>query len=126
MGDENLALYEFSKTAFEKIVTFEIDTINNPITQAVMAIVGEYMTALPEWVIEEMLKQGALKFPDTIDTVWLLKAAALGVIDNIDHEDLNQAMKLLNEPAQRLVGKQIGKSWHPLLLLLLREKSPKK
>lgn len=126
VGDENLALYEFSKTAFEKIVTFEIDTINNPITQAVMAIVGEYMTALPEWVIEEMLKQGTLKFPDTIDTAWLLKAAALGVIDNIDHENLNQAMKLLNEPAQRLVGKQIGKKLASVIAVIIAGKITKK
>ncbi len=109
VGDENIAAYQFASSAFEKLLTFEIDLLDNPVTQIIMAVVSEYTTALPEWLIEETLKQKALKFPTKIDTVWLLKAAALGVIENANPEDIEQAVKLLNGPVQHLVAKQIGK-----------------
>lgn len=126
VGDENLAVYEFSRIAFEKILTFEIDLIDNPITQIVMAVVSEYTSALPEWVIEETLKQGALKLPTTIDSAWLLKAAAMGVIDNINQENLTQSVKLLNEPLQRLAGKQIGKKLASVMALVIASAITKK
>lgn len=109
VGDENTAAFQFAKTTFNNLLTFEIDFLENPVAQIVMLIVSEYTAVLPEWVIEETVKQGSLKFPDKIDTVWLLKASAIGIIDQITPEQVNQAAKLLNEPAQRFVAKQVGK-----------------
>lgn len=126
IGDENIAAYQFAATAFEKILTFEIDVLDNPISQMVMTIVSEYLTALPEWLIEETLKSGALKIPDKIDIVWLLKAAALGVIENADQESIAQAVRLLNEPAQRFVGKQIGKKLASTVALAIASAITKK
>lgn len=80
-----------------------------------MTITSEYTTALPEWVIQEVLKQGALKFPDNIDTAWLVKAAALGIIDNVTADDIVQVAKMLKEPAQYFIGKQIGKKLAPAI-----------
>lgn len=109
VGEENTAAYQFATSTFEKLITFEIDVLENPLTQIIMAIVSEYTTALPEWLIEETLKQGALKFPTKIDAAWLLKAAALGIIENASPENIEKAVKLLNGPAQHLVAKQLGK-----------------
>lgn len=109
VGNENIATYEFARSAFNNLLTFEINLLENPVAQIVMTIVSEYTTVVPEWVLEECVKQGALKFPEKIDTVWLLKASAMGIIDNVAAEDINRAAKLLNEPAQRFIAKQIGK-----------------
>lgn len=109
VGNENIAVYEFARSAFNNLVAFEINLLENPVAQIVMTIVSEYTAVVPEWLLEECVKQGALKFPEKIDTVWLLKASAMGIIDNIAAEDIDRAAKLLNEPAQRFVAKQIGK-----------------
>lgn len=115
VGDENTAAFEFAKTALENIITFEIDLLDNPISQILMTIISEYTAVLPEWVIEEVLKQGALKFPEKIDTAWLVKAAALGIIENVTAEDIVHVAKLLNESAQYVVSKQIGKKLAPVV-----------
>lgn len=109
VGDENYAIYQFASTTIEKVVTFEVDLIENPLTQSILAIVNEYISALPEWLIEEALKQGALKFPQKIDTVWVLKAISMGIVKNTNPETIKEAVNLLESPAQRLIGKQIGK-----------------
>lgn len=109
VGDENWAIYEFASTTFERLVSFELDTLENPLIQLITLIVTEYVSVLPEWVVREAFEQGALKLSEPIDTVWLLKAATLGLIKNTDKQDLEHAAKLLNDPAQRLVGRTIGK-----------------
>ena len=119
VGDENIAAFEFAKSAFTNLLTFEIDLLENPISQIVMTVVSEYMSVLPEWVIEETLKKGALKFPDKIDTTWLLKASAMGIIENVSPEHVAQAAKLLNEPAQRFISKQIGKKLAVAIALVI-------
>jgi hypothetical protein len=126
VGDENIAIFEFSKTAFEKVINFEIDIIDNPLSQIVMATVSEYVSVLPEWVIEEILRSGALILPDTIDTAWLLKATTLGVIENINQENIAEVLKIINKPAQRLIGKQIGKKLAPTLAVVIASAITKK
>lgn len=115
IGDENAASFEFAKTTLDNVINFEIDLLDNPIAQIAMTVICEYTSVLPEWVIQEVLKQGALKFPESIDTAWLIKAAALGIIDNITAEDIVQVAKMLKEPAQYFVGKQIGKKLAPAI-----------
>lgn len=126
VGDENTAAFAFAKNAFEKLITFEIDLIDNPVSQVVMAAVSEYMSALPEWLIEETFKQGVLQFPREVDTGWLLKAAAMGVVENVDQQNIVKAMSLINEPAQRLVGKQIGKRLAATIALAIATSITKK
>lgn len=115
VGDENAAAFEFARTTLDNVINFEIDLLDNPIAQIAMTVTCEYTSVLPEWVIQEALKQGALKFPESIDTAWLIKAAALGIIDNITVEDIAQVAKMLKEPTQYLVGKQIGKKLVPAI-----------
>lgn len=126
MGDENNAILQFAKTAFEKVLTFEIDVLDNPIAQVVMAVVSEYTSVLPEWLIEEILKKGVLKLPEKIDTLWILKAAALGIVENANQENLIQAAKLLDEPVQRLVAKQIGKKLAACIAIVIASAITKK
>jgi hypothetical protein len=113
VGSKNLAAYQFAVSAFEKVITFEINVLDNPITQVAMTIVSEYTTALPEWLIQEILKQGAMKFPTKIDTIWILKAMTLGLIENANPENVAKVVKFLNEPVQRFAAKQLGKEMTP-------------
>lgn len=119
VGDENTAAYDFAVTSFQKVLSFEIDVIDNPISQIVMAIVSDYITAIPEWVIEEALKNGAFKLPEKIDTAWILKALAMGVVDNIDKNSVTKAAQMLNKPVQHIVGKQIGKKLAVAIALII-------
>lgn len=48
VGEENIAALDFAKSAFENLVTFDINVIDNPASQIVMATVSEYVSALPE------------------------------------------------------------------------------
>lgn len=109
VGDENYAAYQLITSTFEKVINFELNLIDNPISQIVMAIVNDYVAILPEWVLEEIAEQGALQFPSSIDTTYVIKAAALGVIDNISSDDLSLAAQKLQSPTQRVIGKNIGK-----------------
>jgi len=67
-----------------------------------------------------------LILPNKIDTAWLLKAAALGVIENANQEQLVQAARLLNDPAQRLMVKQIGKKLAAAIALAIASAITKK
>jgi len=109
VGDENLAAYEFATTCFEKLVTFEIDTLDNPLSQAVLSIVNEYTAVIPEWVLQSAYHDGALVLPESIDTVSLTKAVSMGIIKDVDQSDLREAINLLGNPTKRFVGKQMGK-----------------
>ncbi|WP_347332584.1 cellulose-binding protein [Marinimicrobium locisalis] len=109
VGDENTAVYEFARTVLGNLVSFELHVFDNPITQVVMAVVAEYASVLPEWVIEDAFKQGALKLDEKIDVPLVVRAASSGVIKGIDQEELVKAAKMLNDPTQRLVGRTIGK-----------------
>lgn len=109
VGDENIAAYQFAVGAFEKMVSFEINVLDNPIAQVVMAVVSEYISVLPEWAVKEGYEQGAFKVPERVDMQWLLKALSLGITKGVDRKDIERAADLLNRPAQRLAGKQIGK-----------------
>lgn len=109
VGDENLAAYQFATTCFEKLVTFEIDTLDNPLSQAVLTIVNEYTAVIPEWVLRSAYQDGALLLPDSINSVSLMKAVSLGIIKDVEQSDLREAIDLLKNPSKRFVGKQIGK-----------------
>lgn len=111
VGDENYAVYEFASNAIEKVFSFELDSIENPLTQSIITIINDYISALPEWIIEETFTSGAMKFPQTIDTVWIIKAVSMGIIKNTTTSDVKSAATLLGSPAQRFVGKQIGKKF---------------
>lgn len=109
VGDENYAAYSFASVVLEKLVSFEINLLDNPISQIAMAVVSEYVSVLPEWLIEDTLKEKALKFPDKMDTLWVIKALSMGIIEHTSQEDLTKAVNLLNDPGQRFTGKQLGK-----------------
>jgi len=122
VGNENLAAFEFSVTAFDKALSFDLEVLDNPITQTVMVIIAEYIAVLPEWIIEEAISQRALKIPDKIDAAWLMKAAAIGIVKEISREQLDQAASFLNSTAQRTLGKQIGKKLAPAMGAALASK----
>jgi len=126
VGDENHAIYSFAKTALTKLVSLELTTLDNPFAQVVTTVVSEYVATLPEWVIEDTLKQNALKFPETIDGLWAVKSLSLGLIENTSQEDLHRAAATLNAPAQRLIGKQLGKKAMVALCYVIASQVTKK
>lgn len=109
VGSENLAVYNFATGMFEKLVSIELDVMDNPMMQALTFIVNEYISVLPEWMIEEALTQGALIFPEPISEETLQKAIKKGVITVVTSEEAKQAAAIVNDKAKRFVGKQIGK-----------------
>lgn len=109
VGEENYAAFEFAQATLQKMMTFEIDVLENPISQIIMAVVYEYVSVLPEWLIEELVNSSALIFPEKIDTLWLMKAASFGIVEAADHKDIGRALAYIEKPAQRAVVKQLGK-----------------
>ncbi|MCW8125285.1 cellulose-binding protein [Microbulbifer halophilus] len=108
VGNENWAVYEFAQSSFDKLTSVELNSLDNPIFQIVTVIINEYTSVIPEWVLNDAHRDGAFILPDTIDTAWVLKAISLHLIEGVSREDLNEAVHLLNDPTQRLIGKQIG------------------
>ena len=51
--------------------------------QIVNLIIDRYLTAVPEWVIEDMLKKGILKFTGGFDKYQFLSAAQKGARLNV-------------------------------------------
>jgi len=109
VGSENIAVYSFAKITFENLTSFDIDVLDNPVMQAITVIVNEYVSMLPEWMINEAFLQGALEFPDPVDEGMLLKAMRKGVVTAITSEEAKQVVSALNNGASRFIGKQIGK-----------------
>lgn len=108
VGGENLAILDLLETTYKNIVEFDISVLDNPLMQAATVIVHDYVSVIPEWVIEKALDSGALIF-DNIDKTQLIKAGTKGVINSIPPEDIERAVTALKDKGKRLVGKQIGK-----------------
>lgn len=108
VGGENLAALELIETTYKNIVEFEISVLENPLMQAATTIINDYISVIPEWVLEQALESGAFIF-NNIDKTTLLRAGTKGVFDRIPPEDLDRAVTALKDKGKRVIGKQIGK-----------------
>lgn len=110
VGAENWATADIITTVFTKVLATDISSMLNPLMQMVVFIVNEYVAAVPEWVINTAMEDGALKFPEGIDKQSLFSAAKENVFNNISSAELDEAADLLERPISRLAAKQLGKA----------------
>lgn len=109
VGAENWAAYDVVNGVFTKLLSTEIDTLNNPLMQLVTVIVNDYLTAVPEWIIDASVRDGAIKLYNGMDHQLILQAASKDLLGSINSTELAEATAFLQNAAKRVVGKQMGK-----------------
>lgn len=67
VGDENYVAYSVVKEVFERLLSIDVNLLDNPVTRLVSTIVQEYMVALPEWVVDDLIAAGKLMLSEQID-----------------------------------------------------------
>lgn len=125
VGSENLAILDLIETAYKNIVEFDLNILDNPLMQVATVIVHDYVSVIPEWVIEDSLNSGAFIF-DNIDKTQIIKASVKGVINSIPPEEIEQAVSLLNNKGSRTIGKQVGKKLAAAISAAIATKISKK
>lgn len=126
VGSENLAGLDLLSNIFNKVISTEIDFIDNPISKLVMAIIYEYIGLVPESILEKMLEDGAFKIDSEIDEEFIYKMIADGVITGLSRVDVEAAISALNNPAKKIIAKQVGKKLGVALAVIVAERITKK
>ena len=126
VGSENLAGLDLLSNIFNKVISTEIDFIDNPISKLVMAIIYEYIGLVPESILEKMLEDGAFKIDSEIDEEFIYKMIADGIITGLSRVDIEAAISTLNNPAKKIIAKQIGKKLGVALAVIVAERITKK
>lgn len=126
VGSENIAILNLLTEVFEKVVSTEIDFIDNPVSKLVMAIIYEYIGLVPESILETMLEDDAFKIDSEIDEEFIYKMIAHGVITGLSRVDVEAAINALNDPAKKIIAKQVGKKLGVALAVVVAEKITKK
>ena len=108
VGGENTAAYDFAKTTFVKLVELELEDFENPFSQGIFVIINEYISLLPEWVIQESLSSGQISFGN-LDEALALRALKSGFTEAVSSDEARQALQFLRDKGTRLIGKTIGK-----------------
>ena len=124
VGAENMAALNLLTTAFKKVLESEIDYIDNPLTKLVMAIVYEYIGLVPESLLVDMVTSGAIKC-DSIDENFIYAMMAKGVVKGVQQADIKSATSLFENPAKKLVAKQVGKKLGVAISALIAAKITK-
>jgi len=126
VGSENIAILNLLTEVFNKVISTEIDFIDNPVSKLVMAIIYEYIGLVPESILEKMLEDGAFKIDSEIDEEFIYKMIAHGVITGLSRVDIEAAISALNNPAKKIITKQIGKKLGIALAVIVAERITKK
>lgn len=108
VGGENTAAYDFAKTTFTKLIELDLENFENPFSQGIFVVVNEYISLLPEWVIQESLSSGQISFSN-LDEALALKTLKSGLTEAISSDEARQALQLLRDKGKRLIGKAVGK-----------------
>lgn len=110
VGAENMAVAGLLNSTYKALVNFDLNLIDNPLMQIVVLIVDRYLTAVPEWAIEDMLQKGIIEFPEGFDKYQFLSAAKKGISELSKIEEVDQAVTAVNDGAKRFISKQAGKA----------------
>src|SRR5690606_31884335 len=86
---------------------------------------NEYISLLPEWVIQESLSSGQISFGN-LDETLALKALKSGLTEAISSDEARQALQLLRDKSKRLIGKTIGKKVAGALAVIIAAHITKK
>lgn len=109
VGAENVAIVNLLSHTYKALVNTDISIMDNPLMQNVNLIIDRYLTAVPEWVIEDMLKRGLIEFPEGFDKYQFLSAAKKGIAELSNVEDVDKVVNTLGDGAKKFIGKQAGK-----------------
>ena len=126
VGAENVAAYHLISGAVKKLVDVNLDLIDNPATQLIMAIINEYISLVPESMLESMVENGAIKIPDEIDKTFIYNAVAKGVVSYVDSSEIAISTEYLKTKGKHAVAKQIGKRLTIAIVAILVSKITKK
>ncbi len=126
VGAENMAVIDLASTVFSKMLDFDLDVMENPIMQSITVIINEYMSVIPEWVIRDMLSDGAIIFEGGFDRNDLFKAIRYGVVNMASMDNIKTALSYIENPAKRQAGKSIGKKLTPIIASAIATKVTKK
>ena len=126
VGAENYAAYKFVTVNVSKLLNADFTLLDNPLSQLVFSIVHEYVSLIPNAMLESMLKDGAIIAPDNIDKNYVLSAIRNGLAETIDAEHIDQASKAITSKGQFLVGKTLGKKVTRALAVIIAVKITKK
>ncbi|VAW59263.1 hypothetical protein MNBD_GAMMA11-2629 [hydrothermal vent metagenome] len=110
VGDENWAVANLVQTTYTALINSAINVMDNPIMKCTTVIIDRYLTAVPEWVIEDLLVQGALEFPDGFDKHQFLLAAKQKAVNLASLEQVDKASNAINDFKNQFLAKQVGKA----------------
>lgn len=108
VGEENTAVYDFAKTTFIKLVELDLESFENPFSQGIFVTINEYISLLPEWVIQESLSSVQISFGN-FDESLALKALKSGLTETVSSDEAQQALQLLRDKSKHLIGKAVGR-----------------
>ncbi len=109
VGTENIALANLLATTYRALVNTDISQVSNPLTQCVTLVIDRYLTAVPEWVIVDMLKKGTLEFPEGFDKHQFLMAAKQGIVELSKIEEVDKVTGMINDSATQFAAKMAGR-----------------
>jgi len=126
VGAENYAAYKFVSVNVAKLLNADFSLLDNPLTQLIFTIVYEYVSLVPDTMLESMLKDGAIIAPDNVDKNYILAAARYGLTEALSAVDVDTAAKAISSKGQYFVGKQVGKKATRALAVIIAAKITKK
>lgn len=126
VGDENLVALHLITSIFQKVIDTEIDFVDNPLTKLIMAIVFEYIGLVPESLLEKLVEDGALVIPDGVDEGFIYNLVAKSTVAVLDKTDISAASGVLQDPAKKIIAKQLGKKLGLAIAAILAAKITKK
>lgn len=126
VGSENWAAYNFVRVNVDNLSNIDISLIDNPITQLVFAVVNEYVGLLPESIIADMVKDGAIVMSDSIDKSFVLGAVKHGLVEAYNADELDAAITFLNQKAERMAGKALGRKLTRVVASIIAAKIARK
>lgn len=110
VGAENMAVAGLLNHTYKALVNIDISLMDNPLMQTVTLIIDRYLTAIPEWVIKDMLEKGMLEFPEGFDKYHFLSAAKKGIVELSKIEQVDKAVDAIGGGAKKFASKQAGKA----------------
>jgi len=110
VGVENMVVAGLFNTTFKALVNIDLSFIDNPLTQCVNLVIERYLTAIPEWVIEDMLKDGVFDSLKNLDEYRVLSAARKGISELSNIEEVKKTKGAIRDGSRQFISKQVGKA----------------
>jgi len=111
IGAENRQVFLMAKNVFIKLLSMDINLVDNPITEMVIRIINAYTKAIPHEIMIPIIENGKITY-ENLDMAMVSQAIRKGLI-NIDvSEGIGSSADFLKNNSgtiQQFAGKVIGK-----------------